>query len=69
MIACAWPAADFAIHTGADQSFGDARAHQQVVKPEAGIALPAVAQIVPECVDALIAVHFADRVGPSLLDY
>src|SRR5262245_5726424 len=42
MITGAGFAADLAIHTGADQSLGGRWAQQQVVKPQAGIALPTV---------------------------
>ena len=39
-----------------------------MVEAQAGIALPALAQVVPERVDALIAVQFAYGIRPTLLD-
>jgi hypothetical protein len=39
-----------------------------MIKPESGIALPAMPQVVPESVDALVAETFSDRVRPALPD-
>jgi hypothetical protein len=50
------------------QAGGDRRAEQQMIKAKAGVSLPAIAQVVPECVDALIAVQFADGIRPALTD-
>ena len=39
-----------------------------MIDAQAGIALPAVAQVVPERIDARVGMQFAQRVGPALLD-
>ena len=37
-----------------------------MIEAKARVALPAMAQIVPEGVDALVGMQLADRIGPAL---
>ena len=68
MIARVLLAAHVAIDPGILQSLGEQRAQQNMIEPQAGVALPPVPHVVPEGVDALVGMERAQRVGPALLD-
>jgi hypothetical protein len=68
VVAGAFFAADRAVDTRRLQPRGELRAQQQMVKSQPRVALEAVADIVPESVDALARMLFAQRVGPAQLD-
>ena len=53
VIARAVLGSDRTIHAGIPQSRSDRGAKQEMIEAKAGVALPAMAQIVPEGVDAL----------------
>jgi hypothetical protein len=61
-------AALLAVDVGVGQVPGQFGRQQQVVDAQAGIARPAVAQVVPEGVDALVGMARTDRVRPALLE-
>lgn len=60
------PPADLAVDFGFAQAGGQGGAEQQVVDAQAGIAFPAVIEVVPEGEDLRLGVQAADRVGPAL---
>ena len=66
MIAGAGSPADLAIDPRLDDPVDEAAADQQVVDPEAGIARPGVAYVVPEGEGGLVRVEVGDGVGPAL---
>src|SRR4029450_4803111 len=68
MVARTVLAADRTIDTRILQAGRYVRAEKKMVKPKSCITLPAIAQIVPERVDALPTVAFSDRIGPGLAD-
>ena len=41
------------------------RTDQEMIKPRSGVALPAIATIVPECVKALVAVKLTYRISAT----
>ena len=47
---------------------GKVGAEQDVIEAQAGIPLPSAPQVVPECVDALFAMHLAQSIPPALLE-
>ena len=47
-------------------SRGNVRAQQKMVEAKAGVPLPAVPHVVPERIDAFVAMRFTQRVGPAL---
>src|ERR1700760_3965952 len=61
-------AANPAIDAGLAQARRHLRAQQQMVEPQAGIARPAVALVVPEGEHRRFRMQRADRVAPALVD-
>src|SRR5689334_11289734 len=68
VIAGAILAADLAIDAGLEQARRKRRAEQEMVEPQARIARPAVALVVPEGEHLIIRMQRADRVAPALVD-
>src|SRR5512138_1089068 len=61
------PARPF-VDARAAQAVGRLRRAQQMIEPEAEIALPAARGVVPECVELVLArVEGAQRIGPALV--
>lgn len=67
MVARAFLAAHVPVAPGSTQPTIDSRAQQQVVKAQSGITLPTIAHVVPECVDALVAIQRANGIDPTLV--
>src|SRR3981189_2468164 len=61
-------AADVAVDARIFQARGEHRTEQHMVEPQAGVALPSVTHVVPEGIDALVRVLFAECIRPALLD-
>jgi hypothetical protein len=59
MVAGALFGAHRAVHAGHFQPAGQRGAEQQVIEPQTGIAFEAVADVMPERVDPLVAVGLA----------
>ena len=68
MVASPWPAACPSIDAGFAEAWPKLGAQQKMIEAKASIALPAVPQVMPKRIDAILAVKFADRVRPSLLE-
>src|SRR6476469_7619498 len=68
VIARLFPATGVAIDTRRLQGFRERRAEQRMVDADAGVSLERVSPVMPECVDSLVAVEMAQRVGPALRD-
>src|SRR6185295_12262030 len=54
------------MHVAADESRRERRVQQHVIDPQAGVALPVIAEEIPERVDALVRVQLAQRIDPAL---
>ena len=67
MIARVRCAAHAAVDAGRDKSLRQRRAHQQMVEPQARVAFPAPAEIMPERVHRRVRVQRPDGVGPALI--
>ena len=67
MVARILLATNIAINTRIDEALGKHGAEQQVVEPQARIAPPPVALVVPERVDRFARVSHTDRIDPSLV--
>ena len=63
-----FPGPHLAVDAGGDQAAGKERAQQQVIDAQTGVAGKGVPEIFPECVDPLIGMQRAQRVGPALRD-
>src|SRR5688572_2489542 len=68
VIAGLFPAAGRPVDARGYQGLRQSRAEQEVVDPNAGIALEGIPPIVPEGVDSLVRMELAQGVGPALLD-
>ena len=68
MIARPWPAPHRPIDAPRLHSRRKVGAQEDMVEAKAGIPLPPIAQVVPECVDPRLAVHLAQGIRPALLD-
>src|SRR5450755_3069937 len=68
MVAGSWPTARCSVDAGRTKPGCKCRAEQQMVDTEAGVALPSMAQVVPERVDALVAMQLSQRIRPTLLE-
>src|SRR5688572_30681540 len=68
MIACSFFAPNRSIHACSFQARRDARAKQQVIQPKTRIAFPTTAHVVPERVNASIAIDHTHGIDPSLID-
>ena len=56
------------VDTTVAQVWRERRTDQEMIKPRSGVALPAIATIVPECVKALVAVKLTYRISATLFD-
>src|SRR5436309_3435042 len=59
-------AAHPAVHARLKQARRELTGQQQVVDAQAGIALPVLAEVIPEREDRLVGIELPDRVGPAL---
>src|SRR5439155_10757197 len=62
MVAGAFLAAHFPVDAGLKQARGQRRAEQEMIEPQAGVARPAVALVIPEREHRLFRMQLADRV-------
>src|SRR5690348_3050115 len=53
------------VDAGIEQAVGGRRREQQMVDPEAGVALPATGGIIPEGIDRAVGIAGADRIGET----
>ena len=60
--------ADVTVDARVDKPVSEVAAQKQMIEPEAGIAWPAHALVVPEGVDALLWMPVTQRVGPAAAD-
>src|SRR5262245_14815159 len=60
----AYPGVDVRIH----ETGGERLAEQQVIDAQARIALPVIAEVVPEGIDPLLRMAGANRIEPPLLE-
>src|SRR5262249_15119561 len=67
VVAGAVLAADLAVDACFDEAGRKCRTEQQVIQPEACIALPAIAHVVPEREHGLVRMQRTDCVRPALL--
>src|SRR5206468_10229632 len=67
VVARAFLAAHPAVDPGFDELARERLVQQQVVDAQPRVALPVVAEVVPEGVDGFVGMELADRVGPALL--
>src|SRR6185369_15091538 len=64
MLLAAHPAIDTRLH----QARCECGVEQQVVDTQAGIAIPMLAEVIPEREDRLVGMQMPDRIGPALLE-
>src|SRR5947208_15360069 len=55
------------VHAGVHQARGELPAEQQVIDAQPRVALPVLAEVIPERVDRLVRMPRAERIDPSLL--
>src|SRR5258708_39075961 len=65
MVAGAFLGPHFAIDAGLDQPRRTARAQQQVIEPQSGVARPAASFVIPERVHRLHRMKREDRIAPA----
>lgn len=68
MVARFVPAARAGVDARGGEAFGCRFIEQEMVDPNAGIALERLPPIGPEAVDALVGMPMPDRVGPALVE-
>src|SRR6266851_1904875 len=68
VVAGAFFASQLAVDAGLDQPRCNRRTQQEMIEPQAGVARPAVALVIPEREHRLGRMEFADRVTPALRD-
>lgn len=68
MIAGVFPAANMLVDVSFFQSLGKVGTEQEMVEPQTRVASIGISKIVPERVNALSRMHFAQRISPSLSD-
>jgi hypothetical protein len=57
-----------AVDASVNQALCGCRIQQQVVEAKAGVALPAVAFVIPERIHRLVRMQRADRIDQALID-
>ncbi len=68
MVARPFKRTDLPVDAGAGQAAPELAAQENVVEAKAGVALPAVAAVVPESEELLFRVDLAQCVEPALID-
>jgi hypothetical protein len=68
VIARAFGPTNLAIDTRINEALCGFRVQQQMVDAEAGVALPPISPVIPECVHRRIGMHGADGIDPALIE-